>query len=416
MKLFDRFAKAAVKRLFGETYTYLPYLSRREKRVISETAAYLSVDFMACCLAKSQAIASLPVHVFQTNADDYGEKVKHPLAKLLARRWNDLTTAFEGWNWLIMERSVFGNAYVRVKWNARGEPVALFPMARKCNVQPVMHPESGRCFWNVQFADDFTQPGTYSPHEILVFKTPVSKTCGITGESLAKLAAEEVGLSIDLERFYSRLLDNGNHFPGYLETDEDLSNKEKLSVIESLKQQSGIQTAGSIRIFDKGLKYRQNPLTIADMSMIDMQTWVLQQCCRILGVPPAMVYENSRSTYSNVDAMQLQFAQTTLTNEARSIEQALQPVLDAMEQRFPDCYARFDLNGYMRGAYRDRMEGYRIGVYAGFYTRAEVRKWEELPPIDGLDEPLQPTAYYSLTDGKPVDPSATNDEQKGNQQ
>ena len=159
-----------------------------------------------------------------------------------------------------------------------------------------------------------------------------------------------------------------------------------------------------MRIFDKGLKYRQNPMTMGDINLVDQQTWVLQQCCRVLGVPPSAVYENSRSTYSNVEAMELQFARTTLTNEASSIEGALQPVLDAMEQRFPGCYAKFDLNGYMRGDYKSRMEGYRTGVYAGFFTRAEVREWEDLPPIEGLDEPLQPTAYYPLRDGVPINP------------
>lgn len=414
MKLFDKLANAAVKRVLGSSFMYMPYLSRRDRKVISDTAAYLSVDFMSCCLAKSQALAALPVHVFQTNAEDYGEKIKHPLAKLLAQRWNPFLSAFEGWNWLIQDRSIFGTSYVRVEWNGRGEPCALYPLSRKCSITPLFNTETKKGYWHVQNGDDFTEAGIYETHEVVAFKTPVSRTGGITGESLAKIACEEVGLSVDLEQFYSRLLDNGNHFPGFLETDDDLTNPEKLSVIESLKEQSGVQDAGSIRIFDKGLKYKQNPLTIADMSMIDMQTWVLQQCCRILGVPPAMVFENSRSTYSNIESMQLQFAQTTLTNEARSIEQALQPVLDIMAPRFPDCYVRFDLNGYMRGAYKDRMEGYRIGIYAGFYTRAEVRKWEELPPIDGLDEPLQPTAYYPIHDGLPIEAVKDTDNQKGN--
>lgn len=413
MKLFDKLANKAVKRILGSSFMYMPYLSRRDRKVISDTAAYLSVDFISCCLAKSQALAALPVHVFKTNKDDYGEKVKHPLAKLLSQRWNPFTTAFEGWNWLVFERSIWGTAFVRVEWNGKGEPCALWPLSRKCSVVPLFNQETGQGYWQVQHGDDFTEAGIYATYEVIAFKTPVSRTCGVTGESLAKIAAEEVGLSVDLEQFYSRLLDNGNHFPGYLETDDDLTNPEKLAVIESLKEQSGVQAAGTIRIFDKGLKYKQNPLTIADMSMIDMQTWVLQQCCRILCVPPAMVFENSRATYSNIDAMQLQFAQTTLTNEARSIEQALQPVLDAMAQRFPECYVRFDMNGYLRGAYKDRMEGYRIGIYAGFYTRAEVRKWEELPPIDGLDEPLQPTAYYSLRDGTPLEPDSNDSKQRG---
>lgn len=402
--VFENAARKIVKRMLGGSYTFVMPLAPRDRRVVNETGAYYSVAFLSCMLAKSRPLASLPVRVYQ-EVDGHSEKADHPLNRILSKRWNAFMTASDGWNWLVLRRDTFGMAYVRVSWNSKGEPTAFYPVDSP--VELLFDRETETAYYEVQNGDDFTEAGRYAAHEILVFKTPVSTDGGVSGVSFARLAAENVGLSVDLEQFYSRLLRNGSHFPGYFETDDDLENNEKEAIAASMKAASGVVEAGTVRIFDKGLKYRQNPMTMGDINLVDQQTWVLQQCCRVLGVPPSAVYENSRSTYSNVETMELQFARTTLTNEASSIEGALQPVLDAMEQRFPGCYAKFDLNGYMRGDYKSRMEGYRTGVYAGFFTRAEVREWEDLPPIEGLDEPLQPTAYYPLRDGVPINPDNT---------
>ncbi len=399
MGIIAKAVRNMVERVTGGQFTFIAPLSLNDRRVISTTGAYYSIAFLSCLLAKSRPLASLPVHIYQKK-DGKREAISHPLERILSHRWNPFMTASDGWNWLIQRRDIFGQAAVRVVYNAIGEPVAFYPI--ESPVELLFDSETQTAYYEVQVGDTFTPAGRYQSHEVLVFKTCVSLDCGKTGKSLAKLAAENVGLSIDLEKFYSRLLNNGNHFPGYLETEADMTNEEKQEVANSLKSTSGIQSAGTVRIFDKGLKYKQNPMTMGDMNLSEQETWVLQQCCRVLGVPPSSVYENSRSTYSNVATMELQFARTTLTNEATAIEQVLQTVLDVMRHRFPDCYVKFDMNGYMRGAYKDRMEGYRIGVYAGFFTRAEVREWEELPPIDGLDEPLQPTAYYPIRDGIPI--------------
>lgn len=401
MGIIAKAFRNAIERITGGQYTFIAPLSLNDRRIISETGAYYSIAFLSCLLAKSRPVASLPVHVYQKNKDGKRESIPHPLVKIISSRWNPFMTAFEGWNWLIQRRDIFGQAAVRVQYNSLGEPVAFFPISSP--VELLYDKVRREAFYQVAVGDSFTEAGRYPAHEIIVFKTCVSTDCGISGKSLARLAAENVGLSIDLEKFYSRLLNNGNHFPGYLETEADLTNEEKTEIANSLKSTSGVQAAGTVRIFDKGLRYKQNPMTMGDMNLVEQETWVLQQCCRVLGVPPSSVYENSRSTYSNVETMELQFARTTLTNEVTAIEQALQPILDAMAQRFPNCYVKFDLNGYMRGDYKSRMEGYRIGVYAGIFTRAECREWEELPAIEGLDEPLQPTAYYPIRDGIPIE-------------
>lgn len=404
MALFQDIARTVIGKITGGSHTYVAPLSAYDTNVISTTGAYYSIAYMACELAKMNPVSNLPVAIY-TEKDGSPQKVTdHPLTYIITRRWNSFMSAAEGWRWLILRRDTFGNAYVRVKWNHRGEPIAFYPIEQEITHR--FSADTGKSYYEIPGNDDFNDAGIYEDYEILCFKTAVPAAYGTKGLSLANLAADNIGLSIDLEKFYSRLLHGGNHFPGFLETDDSLRLDEKKEIAAQLSASSGVVGAGEIRIFDKGLKYKQNPLTMGDIDLVEQQTWVLQQCCRILRVPPSEVYENSRSTYTNVEIMRMQFAATTLTDEASAIEDGLQPILDAMQKRFPQCYVKFNLNGYMRGNYRDRMEGYRIGIYAGFFTRNEVRSWEELPQLEGLDEPLQPVNYYSVDEsGEAKNPS-----------
>ena len=153
--------------------------------------------------------------------------------------------------------------------------------------------------------------------------------------------------------------------------------------------------AGETRIFDNGMHVKQAGLTIADMSLVEQETWILQQTCRTLSVPPQEVFDLSNSTYSNIEQGALNFANKTLVPECKLLEQAFTGILRAVGNM--DDYIQFDMNGLMRGDYKNRMDGYRIGLYAKFLNPNEVRAFEDLPPYEGGEMFLQPVSY-SLVD------------------
>lgn len=366
---------------------------------IEKRSCWYSNAYLACELAKARPLGTLPVGVYRRTKNGRDELPDHPLSRLLNGRWNPFVTSSEGLRWLVMTRDTLGAAYVRVEYGSDGRPTALWPL--KGRVEPYWVERTRRAYWSVVDGDTFTRPGTYQPWEVLCVKSPVALDRGIEGVSLAKLSAANIGLSVDLERFYDRLISNGNHFPGYLQTDQKLEQGDIDRLASDLKGTAGVMEAGRVRVFDKGLTYHSVGMTMADMSLIEQQTWVLQQTCRVLSVPPQEVYDLSHATYSNVEQGAIQFAKNTLLPEVHDIENALNCLLDAMGER--GCYVKFDMSGLMRGDYASRMEGYRTGVYAGFFTRNDVRRWEDLPALPGLDGPLQPTAYVAIgEDGMPT--------------
>lgn len=373
----------------------------------SAVGAEASLAYLACELAKARPVASLPVDVYESRGAgrvEAKDDASWHLAHLLKARWNPLMRSGPCLRWLILAKDTLGSAYVRVQWGTSKSgvrvPVALWPVTAA--VEPLWDSDTGTA-WYRTGGDDFTPPGTYSADDVVRFDSQLPSTAtSVGGRSLAEAAFANIGLSIDLETFYKRLLTNGSHFPGYIETDNRLSDADLAELKDSLRGTAGVLQAGTVRVFANGLHYRQNPMTMGDIDLVAQQTWVLQQMCRITGVPPQEVYDLSRSTYSNAEQSSIQFSQKTLVPECRELECGFDEVLRVCGQY--DRHVKFELNGLLRGEYMTRMEGYRIGTAAGILTRNECRSLEELSELPGLSRPLVPVNFYEVDENGDVVP------------
>ena len=272
------------------TYPMIDLKTGEKKYAAGTDDAYFSNAFRACLLAKARPLASLPVDVYTR---DEGTRVKaksrvaKDLSRILRERWNPVLSSAEGIRWLIMTKDTLGNALLRVQWE-KGRPVALWPL--RMEAQPTVLP-SGEVAFDYA-GDKFTPEGRYLAYEIVWVKSPVLDADGYKGVSLADLAARELGLSIDLEEFYEKLVTNGNHFPGWLETDQTLGDQGVAALKKQLADKRGIVSAGELRIFDKGLKYHTTPLTMADMSLSSRSAG---SCSRRAGRSPCRRRRSSTS-------------------------------------------------------------------------------------------------------------------------
>ncbi len=349
-----------------------------------------SVAYLACEQTKARSLGSLPVAVYKREEKQRIPIQDHPLTQLFMGQANDLMTGRDLRHWLSIRRDTFGNAFVFVEWH-QGEPVALWPINGSVQIDYNRHARAGRRLRYVISGDNYVPDGKYFADEVINIRTAVSKD-GIWGKSLAKLAARDVGLSVDLEKFYDSMLKNGNHHLGHVEIPQGMVSQEvKDSLERAIEAKRGVDSAGKAPIFGYGAKWITDTQSMKDASVIEQQAWVLQQVCRATCVPPSKVYDMSRATYSNSEVSKIDYASDTIAPEATDIESAFKPVLISMGQK--DLYLKFDLNGLMRGDVQARGQFYREMVYMGAMTRNEVRAKEEMNPIDGLDKPLVPVNY-----------------------
>lgn len=357
-------------------------------------SAYYSNAFRACELAKSRPFSALPVHVYKREAGvrvEPGYRFCRRYERLLRTKWNPFMAAPEGMRWAMVTKDVKGNAYVRVEYDAKGMPAALWPLSH----DPTVCIDGGKPVFRYG-GDKFTPAGTYLGHEVVWLKSPILDEDCLLGVSLAKLAARELGLSIDLEDFYARTLSGEGVFPGWLETPNKITPQEFELLKQQLSDGGGIMRAGKLRIFDKGLTYKSNSQSMADMSLVEQEKWILQQTCRTLSVPPQEVYDLSHATYSNVEQGALDFANKSLMPECDAFESAFSAPLWAAG--YEGCYVQLDMNGLLRGSYRERMEGYQTAINAGFMCANEARAKEDEAPFAGGE------VFFRQSSFVPVDP------------
>lgn len=364
-------------------------------RTLNDYSALYSIAYMACEQSKARSLGSLPVSVYR-KSDGRREEVDHPLADLLNGKANDLMSGRDLRHWISLRRDTFGNAFVWVEWK-RGVPVALWPINSKVVIDYDRDARAGRRVrYIVPSGDDRVPAGRYFADEVLNIRTSLTKD-GVYGQSIARLAAHEVGLSVDLERFYSAMLKNGNHQLGHVEIPVGRVAPEELESLQrAVEAKAGINDAGKAPIFGYGAKWVTDQQTMRDASLIEQQVWVLQQVCRATNVPPWKVYDSSsgNTKYNNAESSRVEYVTDTVMPDAISLETALGEVLRSMGQT--DLYVKCDLNGLMRGDKAAQGQFYREMVYMGAMTRAEVREKEDLNPIEGLEKPLVPVNYGIL--------------------
>jgi hypothetical protein len=95
-------------------------------------------------------------------------------------------------------------------------------------------------------------------------------------------------------------------------------------------------------------------------------------------------------SYNSVEQQNINFVQHTLRSYIAKIEDAYSQLLPA------GAFLRFNIDGLLRGDFATRMQGYSIGSQAGFLSTNDIRRSEDLRPVDGGDVYRVPLANVDL--------------------
>ena len=340
-----------------------------ELRALQTSAVYACVKILA------ETVASLPLHLFKKGKGGKSEMAEqHPLFSCLYEMPNDEMTSFEFREMMMTSLLLWGNAYAR-KIRKNGHVTELWYLKPQ-NMTVVRDTQTGKIKYT--YSDDITnQTIVYRPDQIFHIKG--LSLDGVTGLSPIAQAREAVGLSLATEEYGAKFFGNGARPGGVLEHPGILKDPEKLRESWN-KVYQGTRNSHKVAVLEEGMKYHTIGIAPEDAQFLETRKYQVNEICRIFRVPPHLVGDLERATFSNIEHQSIEFVQHTIRPWLVRWEQAIsRSLLDEKERLL--YFSRFNVDGLMRGDYKSRMEGYAIGRQNGWLSANDIRHLEDLPPI-----------------------------------
>ena len=308
-----------------------------------------------------------------TNGDT--EKAKqHPLYSVLKDVPNSEMSSFTFREMLMTNLLLWGNAYALIKRNRSGEIVELYPLKSK---NMVVERDATTNAIKYTYTNNRGMTKTYSPKQI--FHIPAFSFDGIIGVSPITYAREAMGLALATEEFGARFFGNGARPGGVLEHPGVLKDPEKLRESWN-KVYQGTANSHKVAVLEEGMKYHEIGMSPEDSQFLQTRSFQIAEICRIFRVPPHMVGDLSRSTFSNIEHQSIDFVVHTIRPWLVRWEQAITRALLNEEER-TIYYAKFNVDGLMRGDFVTRMNGYAIARQNGWMSANEIRALENMNKI-----------------------------------
>jgi len=352
-------------------------------RISPESSMRLSAVY-ACVRVLSETLAVLPFCLYQKNANGgHTEVTDHWLYRLLAKRPNRYQNAFEWREMMQGHLALRGNAYNRITSNSIGEITELMPInpdAVRIEVLP-----TGEYRYRIKQSNGTEQILARGD----VWHLRGLSSDGIVGLSPIDVARETIGLGLSAQEYGARFFQNdARPGGGWIEHPGQFKDK---TARDNFRESYQNAQSGSNRhkttVLEGGMKYHELAIKNNDAQFLETRQFQVTDIARIYRVPPHLIGDLSRATFTNIEQQSLEFVNYTMTPWAERWEASIEADLllddDSLE-------VELDFENLLRGDQVARSTFYASGINSGWMTRNEARLRENLNPIDGLDEPLLP--------------------------
>ena len=381
------FNSSALSNFFGT-------LTGGTKSVTNEQAMRLNAVY-SCVKVLSDTMATLPCNLYWDH-EDKGRVIhdKSPLHNLILNSPNDYQTGAEFFSYVMVNLCLTGNFYGYINRTSSGAVVEILPLKTE-NVS-VQQDSKYRVRYVVTF--DNGKQDVLRPDQILHIRG--MSMDGVTGISPIQQNAHTIGHGIDSRDYASNVFENGATPRGILTTDGILDDESFANIKESWNaSHGGVSNAHKVAILEQGLKFQKISMSPDDVQLLEARKYTRSEICAMFRVPPHMIGDLDRATFSNIEHQDLAFYKATMLPYLMLIEARLnKALLNVSTQSF-----KFDTTNLLRTDITTRVETYNTLINATVLNPNEVRAELGYNPRKGGDEFV--VQSNNLTFGNDEDPN-----------
>lgn len=355
--------------------------------MVNEDVALTYSAVFACVRILAETLSSLPWILFEQQGRMKQRARGHPLYSLLHTSPNPEMSSFEFREAMMGHVCTWGNAFAEIDFDRRGVITALWPLRPD---RMTVKRENGALLYKYRVPESEGGFRTVTLLPEQVFHVRGLGFDGRIGYSPVGLARQSIGLGLATEAYGGAFFGNGARPSGVLQHPGKLSD----TAYDRLKKEferrhQGLENAQRLAILEEGLKYQQIGVPPEDAQFLETRTFQVREVARWYRVPPHMLADLDRATFSNIEHLSLEFIQYTMLPWFVRWEQAVSRslLLESERERY---YAQLVVDGLLRGDVKSRNEAYAIGRQNGWYSANDIREMEDKNPIEGGDVYLVP--------------------------
>ncbi|WP_200796563.1 phage portal protein [Sporanaerobacter acetigenes] len=359
--------QSAYNFFFGTTYS---------GKVVNERTAMQTTAVYACVRILAETTASLPLHIYKRTDKGKEKALDHPLYYLLHDEPNPEMTSFVFRETLMGHLLLWGNAYSQIIRDGRGRVLALYPLMP--DRMMVYRSDSGEIYYT--YSKDGEE---YILKNWEVLHIQGLGFDGLVGYSPIAMAKNAIGMAIATEEYGATFFNNGASPGGVLEHPGILKDPEKVRKSWN-SVYGGSGNAHKVAVLEEGMSFKPIGIPPEQAQFLQTRKFQLNEIARIFRIPPHMIGDLDKSSFSNIEQQSLEFVKYTLTPWLSRWEMCMMKALLSPSEK-KEYLIKFNVEGLLRGDYKTRMEGYSIGIQNGFLSPNDVRELEDMNTIEHGD-------------------------------
>lgn len=333
----------------------------------------------------SNDMAKLPKYVLKKDGDNRLKFTDHPVNYLISSRPNNLMNAFDFWKVIEVLCIIKGNAYAIIERNSKtGFPSQL----HLCEDEDVeVRKFNNKLYYKIHGK-------VYASADILHFKG--FSFDGVIGVGVVTFAAQNLGVALDAQSYQQDVYKDRGLGYGVIESEKDVNGVNKKLIEDGFSSKMSSKNKFKVPMLDAGMKYKSISVSPAEAQFLETSKNGVLEVARWLNIAPHKLKDLSQGNFSNIYQQSIEHVQDSILPRVISKEQEINNKLfSAMDVDV--VYCKFNIAVLLRGDLQMKSQYYTSAIYSGYMTRNEVRALEDMNPIAGLEEPLQPVNMQALS-------------------
>ncbi len=349
---------------------------------VTELSALGVATVFSCVNVLSRTVSTLPLVVYQERNGEKHRAPGHPLYDLMKVSPNPEMTAADFLGATMFNLALRNEAFGFVSRNRGGEVTQIVPVLPK----DIRRKRDGGSDGNeLRF---HVKGVPYDAERILDIRGLTNN--GLNGVDMLGTVGEVIGLARALQDNAAKFFGNGQKISDVLSTDKALTNEQVNRLREQMLDRKRRGDDYTTLILEEGMKYITHRSENKDSQFQEAREHQDKKIASLWGIPPHKVGILSDATFSNIEHQNIEWVVDCILPYLVRIEQAMNLRLLTASERRQGYYVEFLVEGLLRGDVKSRYEAYAIGRQWGWLSVNDIRRKENMNPIEGGDVYLTP--------------------------